>query len=1391
MRKRIVKRLLALCLSVVLAFSMDAAPLCAAEYADADGTAQTHETEPGVSAGAEDTETEEIKNNSESDLEEDALQSEPDLQISTIQNEDPADAEMLTGDASILVTTDGSSKEYSDIYEAWTAADGHTATVRLLKDVNLSGTSLEVDNASSDITLEMADDVKLISSAAPIAISVSAGRLTLAGGIVKASGTSGSSRTGIQISGGNVTIDNGSVESSGSSGITHHGIQLKGGSLTINGGTVNGTHGVQITETGSAIITGGTVSGSSYGVHVTDGSVSVSGEDTKVEAGSGGGDGIYVGTSGSATVNGGTITASYSGRHSIATDGGDVAISGGAMPKGVWIKGGKATISGGSISGSTGLYVNGQGDVTIKENAQISGTSTGLSADDGTVTIDGGTITGEGGGSVYGMKISQNGNVTIHGGAISGHCSNYMGFSYGISITGGSLVLNGGVVKAFFTGTSRPNSIYDYGIHITGGNVQINGGSIIASDESEKTFSCSKYGWGIFTDQDGSAILSGGTYEGGTSAVRSNNSTVAELLAEACAYLDSDSHIIEDTDSALPQTVHVVKLIDISEINWEAEEFTYNGNTQGPVLTGDIPEGVTVTKTGDSAVYAGDYTALATFALTDGYSPEKYMLVGTNPISKVWSIKKAPRPSNTPPDVMEAAYACQKIGDVTLPENWKWEDTAKALELTEGVPTEATAFYTGEDKGNYETESVTVQVTRKYCTHENTEIKNVKASSCTETGYTGDTVCTACGAVVTPGTALPALGHDYHAQITQPPTAATEGTMLYTCSRCQDTYTESIPKTEDAGEVLPDDIPEEGIPDGLWIAGVEEHYTYTGSAVRPSFRVYSGNRQLLEKRDYTVSYKNNINAGTASLTVKGKGNYGSRETSSFEILPAPLDGDEVKADDLTISWNGKEQKPLPTVSYHNKKLKNKKDYTVSYRSMGQDTDTVREEGSYEIILTATENGNFSGSKTLQLTVTKRILMSKVKVSKIKAQSYDDWNGQEIRPALTVKAGKKDLIEGQDYDAEYKDNTSIGTATVTLTGKNDYAGTKTVTFKVTGKNIKKANVTGLTDLVYSGLAYTPKPTVSLKGENLLEGVNYSLTYEKNVAAGKATIIITGINNCTGVLKKTFRITPFDLEGEESRLVSGLEQDITVKYVKGGCKPKPELLYQDVPMKEGTDYTIRYKYSQTTSQMIIKGKGNFKGTLTKPFTVEAKALNDQSSPVKIFAADMGYANKPGKFMSAPILTDADGTRLIYGKDYENIVYVRLTDPDTALTKKDQPQIGELIKVKVSGKGMYAGGDLETVYRITETDFRKAKIRIFPQDYTGDPVTLDPSAIQSVKINGKVITDQYGEAYEIMPDSYKNNIKKGTASVTICGKGSYGGTVTVKFKIGKKKFSGFLWF
>ncbi len=80
------------------------------------------------------------------------------------------------------------------------------------------------------------------------------------------------------------------------------------------------------------------------------------------------------------------------------------------------------------------------------------------------------------------------------------------------------------------------------------------------------------------------------------------------------------------------------------------------------------------------------------------------------------------------------------------------------------------------------------------CIHTDTEVRNVKSATCTETGYTGDTYCIDCGELISDGTAIAALGHAYTETITTQPTVTSEGVKTYTCSRCGDTYTETIAK---------------------------------------------------------------------------------------------------------------------------------------------------------------------------------------------------------------------------------------------------------------------------------------------------------------------------------------------------------------------------------------------------------------------------------------------------------------------------------------------------------------------------------------------------------------------------------------------------------------------
>ena len=228
------------------------------------------------------------------------------------------------------------------------------------------------------------------------------------------------------------------------------------------------------------------------------------------------------------------------------------------------------------------------------------------------------------------------------------------------------------------------------------------------------------------------------------------------------------------------------------------------------------------------------------------------------------TVNKADNAPNMPSSTMNVANSCTKVSDVTIPTDWVWQDADKNTALVVDTPVTAIAVYNGADKGNYENETVSVTITRSECEHAHTEVRNAKESTCKETGYTGDTYCTDCGALLSTGTtipladhqggtatctkkavctvcgqgygeldannhvhteirgtvaatctaggytgdtyctdcgvkiktgtATPALGHNYTSNVTTEPTTEKEGVRTYTCERCGDSYTESIPK---------------------------------------------------------------------------------------------------------------------------------------------------------------------------------------------------------------------------------------------------------------------------------------------------------------------------------------------------------------------------------------------------------------------------------------------------------------------------------------------------------------------------------------------------------------------------------------------------------------------
>ena len=485
---------------------------------------------------------------------------------------------------------------------------------------------------------------------------------------------------------------------------------------------------------------------------------------------------------------------------------------------------------------------------------------------------------------------------------------------------------------------------------------------------------------------------------------------------------------------------------------------------------------------------------------------------------------------------------------------------------------------------------------------------------------------------------------------------------------------------------------------------------------------------------------------------------------------------------------------MPVVTYQNKKLVNKKDFEVSYPDLEDSgkTDAYKAANTYKIKIKG--SGNYTGERTIDFCITSGALISKAKVASIPAKEY---TGAQIKPDLKVTLGKKTLSPETDYTVEYSNNINVGKATVIITGIGDYAGRKEVSFNIKGKSIAKATVTGLENKVFNGQEQKQNSEnikVKLGQEELVEDEDYQVTYDKHINVGTATMTIKGINAYSGSIKKKFKITAYDLSVDESQLIEGFPENLTVVYTKGGSTPDVELYFgsNHKQLTAKKDYTITYSNNKKIAgagdlkkpTITIKGKGNFKGTKTIPFTIVKSNLEAEACPVKLFVADMPYVNKAGKYISKPVLTDSNGKNLSAGTDYEkNIVYT-LSD-GTVLDKKSIVPLGETVNVTVTGKGCYEG-TIKASYKIASSSFASAKITIKPQMYTGREITFDKFSKDDI-IRDNIITAKigsstlnYGDDFDIIEGSYKNNLKKGTASVMIKGKGEYAGTRTVKFKI-----------
>ena len=134
-----------------------------------------------------------------------------------------------------------------------------------------------------------------------------------------------------------------------------------------------------------------------------------------------------------------------------------------------------------------------------------------------------------------------------------------------------------------------------------------------------------------------------------------------------------------------------------------------------------------------------------------------------------------------------------------------------------------------------------------------------------------------------------------------------------------------------------------------------------------------------------------------------------------------------------------------------------------------------------------------------------------------------YDGNEMRPTITLKLDDATLVEGTDFDVTFTgDIVDPGDVAVTITGKGSYTGSIETGFTILPGDLAYATVDVIPNQEATGEPLMPAPHVELEGKTLVEGVDYLVSYTDNIDKGTAGMTITGIGNCTGLKHASFEV-----------------------------------------------------------------------------------------------------------------------------------------------------------------------------------------------------------------------------------------------------------------------------
>ena len=408
--------------------------------------------------------------------------------------------------------------------------------------------------------------------------------------------------------------------------------------------------------------------------------------------------------------------------------------------------------------------------------------------------------------------------------------------------------------------------------------------------------------------------------------------------------------------------------------------------------------------------------------------------------------------------------------------------------------------------------------------------------------------------------------------------------------------------------------------------------TYDGTEKKPSVVVKDGEKEIPDS-EYSVSYIDNINAGTATVTITDEagGNYDVSGSTTFTINKGAYNGTVEKKVTIIKKRSTAQTGTLTAADFFpegavpegavissvndsfdsdvmNPLTLDQDAGKISYITAANITSTTDQ--TCKVIISSTNYENIEATLTFHPTDKMTVTIDGLTYTN---KTYD---GGVIQPTGTllvtggnVPANELEVLYEGTGNTTYNGPTApkdAGTYKVTYKvadSNENYTGEVTYYFTISPKAVTADMIGAIADETYTGNDITPQPVVTDGNTILTSGADFDFIYDKNINAGKdtATLTITGKGNYTGTASRTFTISPKDIKGAAIKLqadsleYTGLMQEVQITFVTLNQVP---LTANDYDIVNNSNKQINADDSIT---LTIAGKGNYTGTATTTWKI----------------------------------------------------------------------------------------------------------------------------------------------------------------------------------------------